>query len=110
MGDVNIKKITKKSELYKILVTIIDKKIDPSIKLKLKIKNFSHIIKEYSNLKNYVKTNIREYCSTLDKNKCNTNPHCFWSGSNCSYMMTVDMAKDYINKVLYEFIRNKIEF
>ena len=24
--------------------------------------------------------------------------------------MTVDMAKDYINKVLYEFIRNKIEF
>ena len=108
--DENIKKNTKKSELYQILVTIINKKIDPSIKLKLKIKNFSHIIKEYSNLKNYVKTNIREYCSTLDKNKCNTNPHCFWNGSNCNYMMTIDMAKDYINKVLYEFIRNKIEF
>ena len=106
----DMKKKDKKYELYNILITIINKKIDPSIKLKLKTKNFSHIIKEYPGLKNYIKTNIREYCKVLDKNKCSNNPHCFWNGSNCSYMMTIDMAKDYINKVLYEFLRNKIEF
>ena len=106
----NLKKKEKKIELYNILIQIINKKIDPSIKMKLKVKPFGHIIKDYPNLKNYVKSNIREYCVTLDKNKCNNNPHCFWNGSNCNYSITIEIAKDYINKVLYEFIRDKIEF
>tara|TARA_B100000767_G_scaffold275543_1_gene313194 strand:- start:4946 stop:10432 length:5487 start_codon:yes stop_codon:yes gene_type:complete len=100
----------RKLQIYNILINIVNKKIDKSIKLTLKNKSFAHIVKDYPKLINYVKSNIREYCSSLDKDKCGENPHCFWNNGNCRYMMTIDMAKDYINHVLYEIIRDKIEF
>ena len=106
----DLSKKEKRKSIRKILVNIINKKLDPSVKIDSKIKPFAHLLKKNPDLNEYVKSNIREYCSVLPKNKCSANPHCYWNNNNCQFQMTLDMAKSYLNRILYEILQDKIEF
>ena len=107
----NMKLNTKKYEIRKILFSIIDSKLSKKIKPMLKLKSFSKIVKDIGNLKNYNIVNIRDVCDiNKNKNNCNNKLHCIWTNNKCMMKLTDNMAIDYINKILVDFIENDIRF
>jgi hypothetical protein len=104
-----LSKKEKRKELYKIVVNIINPKMDTKIQ-KLKIKSLGEIVKELPDLSGYKKENLRYYCNNNDKKKCEMNPHCMFTNNECSFRLTIGMANDYINRILYEMVQDNISF
>ena len=85
----------KKSELIKILYSIIDNKLSKKIKSSLKLKDMAKIVKEIKIDMSYNVKNIRNYCKTSkNKNKCNNSPHCIWANNECKFILSETMAID----------------
>ena len=108
--DTKMKTNDKYVILKKILINIINKKLDNNAKINLKIQPIATLIKNIPKLDNYDIDNIRDTCNNLGKKECSSNPHCLWKNNKCNFALTIDMAKDYINKILYEIVRDNIEF
>ena len=109
----NIKIKIKKEELRKILFGIIDTKLAKNIKLsgKGKKKSFATIVKNILNMSDYQISNLRDYCYVnTSKDKCNSHPHCIWSNNTCNFQFTESMAIEYVNRVMEEFIQDRIKF
>ena len=107
----------KKYELRKILFEIIDSKLLSEYKLSesqkggSKKETMSFLIKELPDLKNYVISNVRDYCEiNNNESKCNTNLHCIWKNDTCKLQLLDNMAIDFVNRVIEEMIQDSIKF
>ena len=107
----------KKYELRKILFEIIDNKMLTEYKLSETQKggsnkeSLSFLIKKLPDLKNYVVSNVRDYCNiNNNENKCNNNLHCLWKNNTCKFQLLETMAIDFVNKVIEEIIQDSIKF
>jgi len=71
------------------------------------------IIKEIPNLDYYKVNNQRNICSTLDKNKCDTNPHCISYNENkvskCSFALTDKLLIQFIKRISIEIVEQEIK-
>ncbi|ULY68456.1 putative VV A7-like early transcription factor large subunit [Chlorella virus XW01] len=105
----SLSKKEKRKELYKIVVNIINHKLDTKVE-KIKTKPIGEIVKELPILSDYKKENLRYICNNTDKKKCEMNPHCILSNNECSFRLTIIMANDYINRILYEMVQDNISF
>jgi len=110
----------KKHKLRKILFFIIDNKLfdkyksvtndDEKNKIKIDYKML-HIVKKTPDLKNYMLSNLRDYCEVNnDEDKCNNNYHCIWKNNTCKFQTNELLAIKYVNKVIEEMIQNDIKF
>ena len=107
----------KKYELRKILFEIIDKKILNEYKLNSiqkggnKKDTMSFLINKIPDLKNYLISNVRDYCEiNNNEEKCNTNLHCIWKNNTCKFQLIENMAIDFVNKVIEEMVQDNIKF
>jgi hypothetical protein len=107
----------KKYELRKILFEIIDSKILSEYKLSetqnggSKKESMSFIMKNIPDLKNYIISNVRDYCNiNTNETKCNNNKHCLWKNNTCKFQLLDTMAIDFVNKVIEEMIQDSIKF
>ena len=104
----NIKKIDKKYELYKILLNIINNKLDAEYKIN---DNMAFIVNKVPSLKNYVVNNIRDICKINNtENKCTQNLHCLWKNNTCRYQILDTMIYQFINRIIEEMIQDTINF
>jgi hypothetical protein len=113
----NISMKDKKYELRKILFEIIDSKMLSEYKLSesqkggSKKETMSFLVKKLPDLKNYVISNVRDYCSiNKNENKCNTNLHCVWRENTCKFQLLDNMAIDFVNRIIEEMIQDSIKF
>jgi hypothetical protein len=71
------------------------------------------IIKELPNLDYYKVNNQRNICSTLDKDKCNINPHCQYIDnkkvSKCSFVLTDNLLIQFIKRLSIELVEQEIK-
>jgi len=73
-------------------------------------KHIFNIMNKMPELNNYKIANERQLCEVhTDKDKCNTNPHCHWAYSECSYSLTQEMLIEHVNKMTAELISNKLK-
>jgi len=105
----SLSKKEKRKLLYKIVVNIINPKLDTKVE-KIKTKPIGELVKELPNLGDYKKENLRYVCNNTDKKKCEMNPHCILSNNECLFRLTIIMANDYINRILYEMVQDNISF
>jgi hypothetical protein len=69
------------------------------------------IVNKIPNLDDYNTKNIRDYCKeNKSKDKCNINHHCLWASNNCKLQLKIDIALEFVNKVIEEMILNNIQF
>ena len=112
--NVKLSNKEKKEELRKILFEIIDKKLLAQYKLVKSTNNkksMSFLVNELPDLKNYIITNVRDYCKTNNtKEKCNDNLHCTWRDNTCKLQLLESMAIDFVNKIIEEMVQNGIKF
>ena len=111
--NINILVKDKKYELRKILFEIIDPKLLKQYQMTGggKIETMSFLIKTIPDLKNYMISNVRDYCEiNNNENKCNTNLHCFWKNETCKFQLSENMSIDFVNKVIEEMIQDGIKF
>lgn len=128
--DTKISLKNKYYELKKIIFEFIDSKLAKQYKLEtkkggsLKLNKINiqigngknnkivYLIKEIPDLKNYMKSNIRELCGiNITQDKCNQNLHCKWTpDSNCKLQLTDNLAVDWVNKVVQEMVEDSIKF
>lgn len=104
-----LSKKEKRKELYKIIVNIINPKLDTKVE-KIKTKSIGEFVKELPDLSGYKKENLRYVCNNTDKKKCDMNPHCIFNNNECVFRLTITMANDYINRILYEMVQDNISF
>ena len=72
------------------------------------------IIKELPNLDYYKVNNQRHICESLDKNKCNLNPHCILHENNskkptCSFALTNNLLLQFIKRLSIEIVEQDIK-
>jgi hypothetical protein len=104
----NIKKIDKKYELYKLLLDMINNKLDAEYKI---TDNFTFIINKIPSMKNYVVNNIRDICKINNtENKCSQNLHCLWKNNKCKYQILDTMIYQFINRIIEEMIQDMVYF
>jgi hypothetical protein len=95
----------KRHELRKILFKIIN------YKLKGDNDSFVFLTKKLPNLKDYIVSNIRDYCMiNKTQDKCDANLHCSWVKNSCKLNILEDIAADFVNKVIEEMIQDNIKF
>lgn len=100
----NISNNEKRDLLKKILFKLFNSKVGSE-------NGFGYINKDLPDLKKYVVSNIRDYCTTNKNNdKCSANPHCIWKNNSCKLLIHESVGIDFINKVLEEMIQNGIKF
>ena len=69
------------------------------------------LIKKIPDLKNYVISNVRDYCEiNNNEKKCNTNLHCICKNESCKLQLLDNMAIDFVNRVIEEMIQDSIKF
>lgn len=108
--DDNLTKNKKIDELYKILINILNKKID-SKKIGSSNDDLVHVVDSFKNLKQYKINNIRDYCGYhKKKEKCEVNLHCMWVSNSCKLQLKYNDLMKFINRLLYEIIQDKIKF
>ena len=107
----------KKYELRKILFEIIDSKMLAEYKISDSQKggankeNMVFLIKKLPDLKNYVISNVRDYCEiNNNEKKCNNNLHCTWKNDSCKLQLLDNMAIDFVNRIIEEMIQDSIKF
>ena len=101
----------KKSELLKILFSIIKTKLNKKYKNKQNNKTMANTVPKIDNIEKYNINNTRNYCSAnKNKNKCNNDLHCIWTQNKCKFKLIENIAIEYINKVVEEIIDNGIKF
>ena len=107
----------KKHELRKILFPIVNNKLASEYKLYKETKGggkndeMAFLIKELPNLKDYVISNVRDYCSiNNNKDKCNSNLNCSWVKDSCKLSLLETSAIDFVNKVIEEMLQDGIKF
>lgn len=107
----NIKIADKKHELRKLLFNIINHKLAKKIYNVQKIDSIGEISNELPDLQDYNIDNLRDFCATnKNKNTCISKPHCVWSNDSCKLQLTENLAIDFVNKVIEEFVQNNIQF
>lgn len=116
INNANDSKSVKYNKLRFILFKIIDKNLkiifdntlnEPSNNVQSGGK-FMHVLSKMPDLSNYAINNNREICNVYtDKNKCNTNAHCYWSHDECHFSLTRDLIITFVNKVCEEFAINE---
>ena len=106
IGIVRNKKMSKndkKKELTKILLNMIEEKVQKNKLLE--------VIKELPNLLNYKVSNIREYCKiNRGKEKCNMNLHCTYIDGTCMFVMYKNDLMNKINNIVEEMIIDGTKF
>ena len=112
--NVKLSNKEKKEELRTILFEIIDKKLLAQYKLVKPTNNkksMAFLVNELPDLKNYIITNVRDYC-VINKTKdtCNDNLHCTWRDNTCKLQLLESMAIDFVNKIIEEMVQNGIKF
>ena len=108
----------KKHELRKILLQIIDPKLATNYKISQsggyksnKSDKFVFISNQYPSLKDYVISNVRDYCEiNKTKDKCDTNKHCMWKNDICKLMIHENYIIDFVNRIIEEMIQDNIRF
>jgi len=93
----NIKE--KKHELRKILFQILDSKLAAEYKLSQKGggEKVAFITKELPSLKEYVISNVRDYCMiNKTKDKCSSNIHCMWKDDSCKLQIYQNVAVEFV--------------
>ena len=112
--NVKLSNKEKKEELRTILFEIIDKKLLAQYKLVKSTNNkktMAFLVNELPDLKNYIITNVRDYCKTNNtKDTCNDNLHCTWRDNTCKLQLLESMAIDFVNKIIEEMVQNGIKF
>jgi len=105
----NLKKDQKRSELRKILLNNVSKKLEG--KKSSSKDDIIEIIDKTPNLDIYKVKNIRDYCKVnKTKDKCNINLHCLWANNTCKMQLKYDKAVEFVNKIIEEMILNSIQF
>ncbi len=118
-----IKLEDKKNELRKLLFKIISPKLSKELNQVSKKESitggnnkgatdkFVNVVNEIKNIQTYNISNLREYCEYLNnKDKCQSNLHCSWHNNSCMMQIDENMAIDFVNKVLEEFIQMDIQY
>ena len=109
----------KKHELRKILLQILDSKLANEYKIVSKSNQSGgaksdkmvHIVTKNPDLKNYLISNVRDYCEiNNNKEKCDTNLHCVWKNDTCKIQLLKGVAIDFVNKIIEEMIQDGIKF
>ena len=107
----DLKKENKKEQLRMILMDIMSIKLVKKYGKGKSSSNLVTIVDKIPDLSNYSLKNIRDYCkNNKDKNKCNINHHCLWSGSDCKLQIKMNHALNYINRIIEEMVVDKIKF
>ena len=107
----DLKKEVKKEQLRYILFDIISIKLVNKFGKGNKSSNLVTITDKIPDLSTYTLKNIRDYCkNNKEKNKCNVNHHCLWTGSDCKLQIKMNHVLEYINKIIEEMIMDKIKF
>ena len=95
----------KKQELRKLLFNIINNKLNKNTE------SVAVIHDELPDLQDYNINNLRDYCAiNKNKNTCSKNIYCTWINDTCKLQLTNNLAIDFVNKVIEEFIQNNIQF
>jgi hypothetical protein len=102
----------KKYELRKILFKITNAKLASEYKVKSSNTDpFVFLSKQLPNLKDYIVSNIRDYCDiNKTADKCSKNLHCMWSKDSCKLSLMEDMIINFVNMVIEEMIQDSIKF
>ena len=103
----------KKHELRKILFQILDSKLAAEYKISQKGggEKVAHITKELPSLKEYVISNVRDYCMiNKTKDKCSSNIHCIWKDDSCKLQIYQNVAVEFVNRIIEEMIQDGIKF
>ena len=102
----------KKYELRKILFKITNAKLASEYKVKSNNTNsFIFLTKQLPNLKDYIVSNIRDYCDiNKTTDKCSKNLHCAWSKDSCKLSLMEDMVIDFVNMIIEEMVQDSIKF
>jgi len=107
----NIKINDKKHELRKLLFNITNHKLAHKSYNVSKIESIGEISNDLPDLQNYIIDNLRDFCATnKNKNTCSTKPHCIWTNDSCKIQLTENLAIDFVNKIIEEFVQNNIQF
>ena len=107
----NLKKEQKKEQLRHILFEILSIKLVKKYGKGKSSSNLVEIVEKIPDISNYNLKNIRDYCkNNRDKNKCNLNHHCFWSGKDCKLQIKMNHILNYINRIIEEMVVDKIKF
>jgi len=107
----NIKITDKKHELRKLLFNITNHKFANKTYSVSKIDSIGEILNELPDLQNYNVDNLRDFCATnKNKNSCSTKQHCVWVNDKCNLQLTENLAIDFVNKIIEEFVQNSIQF
>lgn len=102
-----INKQTKRKELYRIIVDLLNKKLKKGSSKD----DLVHIIGEYPKLDDYLVSNVRNYCkSNKTKDKCNVDLHCLWASNDCKLQLKYNDLIEFINRLIEEMVQNKIKF
>jgi hypothetical protein len=106
----------KKHELRKILFQIVNSKLASEYKLDKigggnRKNDLVYILKELPSLKDYIISNVRDYCSAnKTKDRCSTNLHCAWANDTCKFALLENIAIDHVNIVIEEMVQDGIKF
>ena len=74
-----------------------------------KPEKFIHIISKIPDISKYEINNNREICAVNDKDKCSTNPHCYWYQDECYMGLTKQMIVTFVNKVSDELATGELK-
>ena len=103
----------KKHELRKILFQILDSKLATEYKISQKGggEKVAFITKELPSLKEYVISNVRDYCMiNKTKDKCSSNIHCMWKDDTCKLQIYQNVAVEFVNRIIEEMVQDGIKF
>lgn len=68
-----------------------------------KYNKFIYLSNKIPNLLNYQVNNDRNICPSFPtKDQCTSNPHCYWTHSNCYFSLTSEMIVTFVNKISEE--------
>ena len=107
----NIKRSDKRKEILKILLDVLNLKLENKIIVSNNKTSVFEILKTLPDLKNYNVSNIRDYCKIhKTKEKCNQNLHCSYINDTCKFTIYQNYSLEFIYRLLEEIINNNIKF
>ena len=107
----NLKKEQKKEQLRHILFEILSIKLVKKYGKGKSSSNLIEVVDKIPDISNYGLKNIRDYCkNNKEKNKCNFNHHCLWTGNDCKLQVKMNHILNYINRIIEEMVVDKIKF
>ena len=71
--------------------------------------SFMTINNKIEDLENYIVPNIRDLCSTNNKNTCANAPHCKWHSGECKFKISDENFIKFINKISEELIKDELK-